>query len=165
VLPGARTRYTFEQIVHLLSTPALVVEFMRNNLRHGGADWDQVHYGTNAYIPAAEVYANGADDCDGLAEFAACVLSKHGFEAYNVGISVDSLRGHNVAGYIRPSDGKIYAIDGGDHLGPFNDWAALAQYFIDKGAADPNRVLWLFYPCINQRAIGPVDVLPHKVIR
>ncbi len=138
---------------------------MRNNLRHGGVDWDQVHYGANAYVPAAEVYANGADDCDGLAEFAACVLSKHGFEAYNVGISVDSLRGHNVAGYVNPRDGKTYAIDGGDHLGPFNDWAALAQHFIDRGAADPNRVLWLFYPCINQRAIGPVDVLPHKIIR
>ncbi len=162
---GARKRYSFEDIVPHLDTPTSLLAFMSNNLRHGGNDYDQIHYGGNAYATAQEVYANGEDDCDGLAEFGACVLSKHGFESYNVGISIGSPLGHNVAGFVNPVDGKMYAINNvQERAGPFNSWVELAQYFIDRGYAEPNKEIWLFAPCINQTT-SDVRNLPHKVIR
>lgn len=162
---GAREKYSFDELVHQLETPSLLLTFMRNNLSHGGDNYDPVHYGGNAYATAQEVYANGEDDCDGLAEFGACVLSKHGIEAYNVGISILSPLGHNVTGFVNPSDGKMYAINNGqEQLGPFNSWLELAQYFVDRGMAEPNKAVWLFNPCISQTT-RDVEKLPHKVIR
>ncbi|MDE3091783.1 MAG: hypothetical protein KGJ80_20615 [Chloroflexota bacterium] len=148
-----------------MDTPSALLEFMRNNLRHGGDNYDEIHYGGNTYATAQEVYANGEDDCDGLAEFGACVLSKHGIEAYNVGISINSPFGHNVTGFVDPGDGKMYAINNGqEQVGPFNSWVGLAQYFIDRKYADPDKVIWLFYPCISQTT-KDIEKLPHKVIR
>jgi hypothetical protein len=161
---GARQKYSYDEIVLHLDTPSLLLAFMRNNLKWQG-NWDMVHYGGNTYATAAEVYANGVDDCDGLAEFGACVLSSHGFEAYNVGVSIDSQLGHNITGFVDPGDGKMYAINNGrEQVGPFNSWLELAQYFIDKGDAEPNKVIWLFKPCISQTT-GDVEKLSHKVIR
>ncbi len=112
-----------------------------------------------------EVYANGADDCDGLAEFAACVLSRHGYEAYNVGISVLGPTGHNTAGYI-DHDGLKYSISNGQGIsGPFNTWEELAQFYIDRDiAAPPNGVIWLFSPCIEKRAVGEEMLKLAKIV-
>jgi len=166
IQPNARQVYSFEDITPCLNTPTKLVEFMRNNLQWNSG-WDNVNYGDNTYSPAKEVYAFGVDDCDGLAEFAACVLSKHGYEAYNVGISILGPQGHNVAGYVG-DDGMMYAIHNGQEIsGPFTSWEELAQSFIDQGvAAPPDGVLWLFDPCIPNRVTGePVIELPHQVIR
>ena len=165
---GARQRFGFDQIVPCLYTPAKVVAFMTANLRHFGGDWDQVTYGGNTYTPAWEVYANGTDDCDGLAEFAACVLRRNGYEAYNVGISINSSFGHNVAGFVNPKDGKVYAINNGTEIdGPFASWEELAKYFIDKGYAEAGKNLILFEPCIPEKTSppgGPILYLPHREI-
>ncbi len=163
---GARQKFTFEQIAPCLDKPESLVAFMRNNLAWDGG-WDNKTYGDNAYSPAWEVYENGIDDCDGLAEFAACVLSRNGYEAYNVGISILGPAGHNVAGYVG-KDGLKYAINNGQDIeGPFDSWEALAQSYIDrKIAAPPEGVLWLFSPCIESRAVGnDMLSLTHTVLR
>jgi hypothetical protein len=153
---GARQGFTFEQIVPCLDTPQKIVEFMSSNLNFDPG-WDFKTYGDNAYPPAAEVYVNGVDDCDGLAEFAACVLSRHGYEAYNVGVSILGPDGLNIAGYI-DRDGLKYSIINGQGIdGPFNTWEELAQFYIDKKmAAPPDGVIWLFSPCIEKLAVGRV---------
>ncbi len=158
--------FKFDEIVACLDTPQNIVSFMTGNLSWDPA-WDKNQYGDNTYSPAWEVYDLGIDDCDGLAEFAACVLIKHGYEAYNVGISILGPSGHNVTGYVG-KDGLIYAINNGQGIdGPFNTWEELAQFYIDAGfASPPNGVVWLFSPCLSQRATGnAVLKIPHKVVR
>jgi hypothetical protein len=165
-LPGARIRYSYQEIVPCLDTPEKVRDFMYHNLEWDGT-WDIDHYGGNAYSPAWEVYANGVDDCDGLAVFAACVLSQHGFEAYNYGISVNTDFGHNVAGFVG-KDGMKYSINNGVEIdGPFETWEALAQYYIDLGTyAKPDEALILFAPCIDQVYDGyTILQIPHQVLR
>ncbi len=164
---GARQRFTFEQIVPCLNTPQKLVDFMLTNLSFDPG-WDNKTFGAfNVYSPAVEVYVNGADDCDGLAGFAACILSMNGYEAYNVGVSILGPSGHNVAGYI-DRDGLKYSISNGQKVdGPFNTWEELAQFYIDSGiAAPPDGVIWLFHPCISNRTIGEAVLdLPHIVLR
>ncbi len=166
---GARDKFTFEQIVPCLNTPQKLLAFMQNDLSHGGDDWDNIQYGGNAYAPASIVYQKGVDDCDGLAEFGACVLAMNGYEAYSVGISINSQIGHNVTGFVT-TDG-IYAIDNGQIIdGPFSSWEALAQFYIDAGKAEPNQVIWLFYPCKLSEVtlvytVPDLERMPHRVIR
>jgi hypothetical protein len=162
---GARERFAFEEIVPCLDTPQKVRDFMSGNLRWDGG-WDAGNYGDNAYSPAWEVYANGVDDCDGLAEFGACVLSRNGYEAYNVGVSILGPLGHNVTGFVG-ADGLEYAIHNGQRIdGPFDTWEELAQFYIDNGSAAPDGVIWLFQPCIGERAVGDAVLnVPHTVIR
>jgi hypothetical protein len=166
---GARDKFTFEQIVPCLNTPQKLLAFMQNNLKVGGGGWDNTQYGGNAYAPASVVYQSGVDDCDGLAEFGACVLAMNGYEAYNAGISVNSPFGYNVTGFVT-TDG-IYAINNGQVIdGPFSSWEALAQFYIDAGKAEPNKVIWLFYPCKLSEitlvyTVPELERLPHKVIR
>lgn len=163
---GARERFTFDQIVPCLDTPQRVVAFMSANLRYAAANYDVRRWGINTYASARDVYAAGEDDCDGLAEFGACLLSLHGYEAYNVGISINRPLGHNVTGYVG-RDGKKYSINNGVAIdGPFDDWIQLAQYYIDHGYAEPNQVIWLFDPCLSKTYIGDeVYQIPYRVIR
>ena len=163
---GSRQKFEFEEIVPCLNTPEKLITFMSGNLKWDSG-WDKLQYGENTYSPAFEVYENGTDDCDGMAEFAACLLKKNGYEAYNVAISIRGPGGHNVAGFIG-EDGLKYSINNGEELiGPYNSWEELAQYYIDLGiATPPNGVLWLFSPCISRRAIGEqVIQLEHTVLR
>jgi hypothetical protein len=166
ITSDARLKYTFEEIVPCLNTPENLVTFMSGNLGWDNG-WDNSFYGENTYSPAREVYENGIDDCDGLAEFAACVLNQNGYEAYNVGISIMGPSGHNVTGYVG-KDGLKYAINNGQSIdGPFDTWEELAQFYIDNGmASPPNGVLWLFSPCFSDRAVGDAVLdLPHTVLR
>jgi hypothetical protein len=75
VLPGARTKYTFKQIVPLLSSPQLVSLFMKNNVKLDG-DYDNRVCGGNYYYPASLVYQNGIDDSDGHAILQCYILEK-----------------------------------------------------------------------------------------
>lgn len=164
--PDASKLFTFGGIVPCLDTPNKVLKFMQSNMTHGGGAWDHEVFGENAYSTAQEVYERGMDDCDGLAEFAACVLHLNGFESYNVGISIIAPLGHNVAGFVG-HDGLIYSMNNGKEIeGPFDSWEDLAEYYISKGYAAPNSVLWLFDPCIEDTVIGDsVLGLPHTVLR
>ncbi|NPV87835.1 MAG: protein kinase [Anaerolineae bacterium] len=163
VLPGAREKFTFDAILPCLSSPQMVQKFMANNLTP--IDAFEV-YGEAIYPPAQVVYEEGKADCPGMSEFAACVLSKHGYEAYNVGISHLGRHGLNVTGFVG-KDGKLYAIPMGRAInGPFKSWEELAQFYIDKGAAQPDQAIWLFTPCLEKVTRFPeVKELPHRVIR
>lgn len=160
---GARDHFTYDQILPCLDDPEKIVAFMSTNITPQ-PDWDAATFGDNSYPTSQEVYAAGADDCDGLAEFAACTLSRHGYEAYNVGVSITGPWGYNVAGYV-DANGQKFAINGGIIIeGPFATWDEMGQYYIDKGKANPVGVLWLFAPCIPATATGDaVFNLPHIV--
>ena len=162
---GAREKFNFSQISECLDTPQKMNAFVLNNMQWV-PDFDQQNFNGNVYLPAEDVYHNGADDCDGMAEFIACVLSRHGYEAYNVGISVNRPWGFNVAGYVG-EDGKKYAIiNKAQPDGPFDSWEALARAYIDAGLAEPDGVVWLFQPCLEKRVDGDaVLALEHQVIR
>jgi hypothetical protein len=123
-------------------------------------------YGDSAYAPAQEVYTNGVDDCDGLAEFAACVMTLNRIEAYNVGISILGPSGHNVAGFVG-ADGRLYGISNGETIaGPFDTWEALAQFYIDAGFAPANGVIWLLKPCLDKVYLGnAILTIPRLEIR
>jgi hypothetical protein len=162
---GARKKFSFEQIVPCLNDPEKIVTFMRNNLMVD-AGYDSKKWGTNTYASARTVYENGVDDCDGMAEFAGCLLKKNGYEAYNVGISTDSSWGHNVTGFVG-RDGKLYAINNGQSIdGPFNSWEELAKFYIDRGYAEPNKNLVLYPVCLSKDYIGSeVGTIPAQYLR
>ena len=164
--PGANRRFSFEEITECLTTAEDLLLYMKSNLKHGGGGWDHEFFGENAYSPAREVFERGVDDCDGLAEFGACILQMNGIEAYNVGISILGPLGHNVTGFVG-KDGLIYSIHNGESLdGPFTTWVELAEYYIEKGLAEPENVVWLFEPCLEETMVGDgVLDLPHSVIR
>jgi hypothetical protein len=162
---SAREHFTFSQITPCLNTPEKMIMFVLNNMQWQ-PDYDETNFGENVYLPVEEVYKNGADDCDGMAEFIACVLNKNGYEAYNVGISVNHPWGFNVAGYIG-ENGKMYAIINKPQPdGPFDTWEELAQVYIDAGLAEPDGIIWLFQPCLESRVDGDaVLALKHQVVR
>jgi hypothetical protein len=173
VLQGARERYSFDQIVPLLSSPSLVSLFTANNITYDGR-WDLEVAGGNEYAPAWVVYERGVDDCDGHATIQAYFLKANGYEAYNVGISIvgPNPLGHNVAGYRDKLDpSKVWSLNNnGELIGPFHSWEELAQWYIDHGFAYADGPIWLFDPfAITQIATDSthpsVLELPHTVVR
>ncbi|MBM3151439.1 MAG: hypothetical protein FJZ96_04420, partial [Chloroflexi bacterium] len=74
---GARTRYTFEEIVPCLDTIEKVSLFMSNNMMYDNA-WDTRERGGNEYVPARLVYERGVDDCDGHAILQCYFLEMNG---------------------------------------------------------------------------------------
>ncbi|MBC8446905.1 MAG: SH3 domain-containing protein [Chloroflexi bacterium] len=131
VLPGARERYLFDEIVPLLSTPELVSRFMKNNVRWDGS-YDPTVCGGNEYDPAWMVYQHGVDDCDGHAILQCYLLERNDWDAYMIGLSVEGPVGHNVCGV--NMDGAILVLDNeGWIVGPFNSLAEVAKHYIGKG--------------------------------
>ncbi|MFH8092772.1 MAG: hypothetical protein QXM38_02415, partial [Candidatus Aenigmatarchaeota archaeon] len=109
--PGARKKFTYNQIVPCLDTPQKIAAFLKNNITYEPDD-------INNYLPAEKVYNKGKDDCDGFAIFAACTAAMNGYEAYHVGIEVETSWGHNIA--IVRYKGRYYVIDNSTLLGPFS---------------------------------------------
>jgi len=79
VLPGAREKYQFDEIVALLSSPELVSMFMENNISYD-QKWDDAA-GGNEYVPAWTVYERGSDDCDGHSILQCYILERNGWDA------------------------------------------------------------------------------------
>lgn len=119
--PGAREKFTFEQILPCLNTPQKIVRFTNNNFTYIP---DQPY---NNYAPAWLVYQKGGDDCDGFATFDAFVLRFHGYEAYNLGLQIYTLWGHNVAAYKVGKD--WYVIDMAYIHGPFKSIEDFALWY------------------------------------
>jgi murein DD-endopeptidase MepM/ murein hydrolase activator NlpD len=130
--PGARTAYTFEEIVPLLNTPDKVSTFMKNNIEWDGK-YDIETAGGNEYVPASLVYERGIDDCDGHATLQAYFLRANGYDAFIVGIGIEGPQGHNVCVY---QDAGLYWIldNCGAKKGPFNSLDELADSIISRAS-------------------------------
>lgn len=131
VLRGARTKYTFEQIVPLLSSPQLVSLFMSNNISYT-LQWDQMA-GGNEYAPAWVTYERGSGKCVGHAILQCYILEKNGWDAFMIGLSIESdVVGHNVCGV--KTNGKILVLDNeGKMEGYFNTLPEIARHYIAAG--------------------------------
>ena len=81
-------------------------------------------------MPAAVVYERGIDDADGYAILQCYLLEENGWDAFMIGLSIDSPTGSNVCG-VKNADDTILVLEGaGQIAGPFNSLADVAQYYI-----------------------------------
>lgn len=127
--PGAREKFTFDQIVPCLNSVAKVSAFTQNNMKVD-AEYDTRERGGNEYAPAATVYARGMDDGDGLAILQCYFLENNGFDAFVIGFSIETPLGSNGCG-VRNADGTITVLGGlGNIEGPFNSITDLAQFAV-----------------------------------
>ena len=136
----ARQRFAFEAILSCLKTPALVSEFMRNNVKWDGG-YDPREHGGNEYAPAWLVYERGIDDCDGHAILQCYLLERNGWDAYVVGLSIEGggkeicgeCPGHDVCA-VSVKDGRILVMDNeGTVEGYFGSLPDVARHYIAKG--------------------------------
>lgn len=130
VLAGARTKYSFEEIIPLLSTPELVSMFMRNNITYT-LEWDKIA-GGNEYVPAKTTYERGSGKCVGHAILQCYILEKNGWDAYMIGLSIESRLGHNVCGV--NINNKILVLDNeGKIEGYFENISDITKHYSEKG--------------------------------
>jgi len=130
--PGARQKYSFEQIVPCLNTPDTVGAFVASNVGYD-VEYDVRERGGNEYVPAQLVYERGIDDADGHAILQCYLLEENGWDAFVVGLSIESPLGSNVCG-VRNPDGTLLILQGeGRITDPFDSLADAARYYIDKG--------------------------------
>jgi predicted transglutaminase-like cysteine proteinase len=128
IAPGAREKFTFQKILPCLNDPVLVNAFVRNNMTYQTE-------AQNEYIPASTIYERGYDDCDGLAILQCYLLEKNGWDAYMIGLSIDTATGHNVCAIYLP-DG-ILILDNMKDLQLFSSFTEIAQFYIDEGNMKP----------------------------
>lgn len=154
VLPGARERYSFEEIVPLLSSPELVSLFMRNNISF-------IDDPENINQDAETTFERGGGDCEDHAMFALHCLLSNGY-AYddfdshqsNAACGLDVQwgqpdaegkypRGHAVC--LFKDEGLFYFLDNfGVKRGPFST----VQEAVERIAKD-NNVQWGRYTFFN----------------
>jgi hypothetical protein len=157
---GARQRFTFEKIVPCLTTPHLISQFMRNNLRFM---YDES--GRNYFQNARETFVRGGGDCEDSAMFAFEVLSQNGWSfmgngwqdsgnwvgGFNVQwVETDSRGGHAVCLY-KPSGQPLYYIDNDIHQlgivrGPF---ANVAEVVVDISKRSQGEWRWYEFFDLN----------------
>lgn len=129
--PGARQRFNFEQIVPCLNTVTKVSAFMANNMKRDDG-WDAKACGEICYSPAWLVYKNGIDDVHGLVTLECYFLEKNGWDAFHIGIAIETPIGTNVCGV--NTNGIVLVLDqDGDTEGSFNSLAEVAKYYISHG--------------------------------
>lgn len=127
---GARTRYTFDEILPCLDTIEKVSQFMSNNMMYDGA-YDTRERGGNEYAPAWLVYERGVDDCDGHAILQCYFLESNGWDAVMLGLNIDTSTGHNVCAV--SSDGAVIVLDNmGAIIGPFTSLEDAALHYISS---------------------------------
>lgn len=125
---GARTRYTFSEILPCLDTIEEVSEFMQNNMMYDSA-WDIRERGGNEYVPAWLVYERGVDDCDGHAILQCYFLEMNGRDAVMLGLNADRNDGHNVCAV--DTGEAIWVLDDmGAVVGPFDSIEEAALHYI-----------------------------------
>ena len=130
--PGAKEKYSLEQIIPCLDTIPKVSEFMSNNMIRDD-NWDAKACGQICYSPAWLVYQNGADDLHGLVTLECYFLEQNGWDAYHIGLSVESQVGTNICGV--KSNGKFIILDAdGKNIGTFDSLQEVADYYISIGA-------------------------------
>ncbi|KAF0108708.1 MAG: hypothetical protein FD146_594 [Anaerolineaceae bacterium] len=130
---GARTRYTFQEILPCLDTIQEVSAFMAHNMMYDGA-YDTRERGGNEYVPAWLVYERGVDDCDGHAILQCYFLEMNGRDAVMLGLNADTDSGHNVCA-VDTGEAIIVLDNMGTVIGPFASFEAAALHYIDAGGS------------------------------
>lgn len=129
---GARERFSLDQIVACLDTPAAVSEFIANNVEYD-TGYDDRERGGNEYVPASLVYQRGIDDADGHAILQCYLLEQNHWDAVVVGLSIDSPLGSNVCA-VNTGEGQVLVLEGGGtQAGPFDSLSRAAQHYIAIG--------------------------------
>lgn len=105
---------------------------MATNIKSDVA-YDAREGGGNEYVPASVVYERGIDDADGNAILQCYLFERNGWDAFMIGLSVDTPIGSNVCG-VNNADGTILALEAeGRTAGPFNSFTNIAIYYANKG--------------------------------
>lgn len=137
--PGARERFTFNQIIPCLDTIEKVRAFTANNIKYD-PQYDNRERGGNEYVLPGMVYQRGIDDGDGHAILQCYLLEMHNLDAFVLGLSIDSPTGSNVCGV--NLDGGIQVLEGGGDLSPlFPSMKELAAYYTKMGWMHPGGVI------------------------
>ncbi len=145
------TPRTFDEAVKSLNTPELVSAFVHNNIHYRAET-------VNEYVPARIVFERKYDDCNGFATLQAYLLRANGYDAWNVGIAIETATGHNVCGY--KHDGVWWVLDvEGAKKGPFNSLDELGDYYVRGGS------IILFNPLDIRYVSNNSFALPHTVFR
>ena len=164
---GAREAYSFDQILSCLNTPDLVSQFTHNNITYDASFAQQACAalgGVTCYFPAGLIYQHGADVCRGFAILQSTLLEKNGWDAYMIGLSIESSTvGHNVCAV--NTAGKILVLDNGWIEGTFNTLAEIAQHYIVKGSMTPGGTLKTIRASAITRTVMDWDIqaLPWTV--
>ncbi len=129
--PGARDKFSLEQITPCLNSVEKVSKFMANNMTRDDG-WDAKACGEICYSPANVVYQNGTDDLHGLVTLECTFLEKNGMDAFHIGFSIDKPVGTNACGVML--DGKLTILDyNGKIVGAFDSLSDAARQYINRG--------------------------------
>jgi len=135
----------FDEVVDRLNSPDLVSIYTHDNIKYRSES-------VNEYVPARVVFERGYDDCDGFAIFQSHLLRANGYDAWVVGLSIETIKGHNVCGY-KVGD-KIRVLDVyGEKQGPFNSWEEVNNFYSEKGWALPNGSIRLLNPFVIKKRV------------
>jgi hypothetical protein len=158
---GARTSYAFNQILSCLNTPDFVSQFTHNNITYDAAFAQQACAplgGVTCYFPSWVIYQQGKDVCRGFAIFQSYILEKNDFDAYMIGLSIESSTfGRNVCGV--NTAGKILLLDNGWIEGYFNTLAEIAQHYIVKGIMTPGGTLRTIRASLIDKTVRDGEIL------
>ena len=147
----------FGRVVDRLSSPELVSIYMQRNIRYQSES-------RNEYVPAKVIFERGYDDCDGHATLQAYFLRANGYDAWNVGLSIETPTGHNVCGYV--IDGAYHVLDvAGEKVGPFKSWIEVSDHYAAMGWAKKGGSIVLIDPFDITFTSGSGFNYKHKRIR
>ena len=107
------------EAVSFLNTPEKVSSWVEQNIKYKSED-------INEYAPAWLIFERGYDDCDGFATIQSYFLKANGYDAWNIGIAIETPYGHGVCGY-RDNDEWFVLDTYGVTRGPFEYLEQLAD--------------------------------------
>jgi hypothetical protein len=137
--PGARLKFSFKQIVPCLNTTAKAQAFMANNVTFD-ATYDTRVRGGNEYAPAPVVYRRGIDDADGYAILECYFLEKNGFNAFMIGINVQTPVGGNVCA-VKRAGGKILVLGVAETKVVFKSFSDIAARYAANNPTQPHPTI------------------------
>jgi hypothetical protein len=137
--PGARLKFSLEKIVPCLNTTAKAQAFMANNVTLDPT-YDTRVRGGNEYAPAPVVYRRGIDDADGYAILQCYFLEKNGFNAFMIGINVQTPVGSNVCA-VKRAGGKIVVLGAAETMVAFRSFADIAARYAVNNPTQPHPTI------------------------
>ena len=92
----------------------------------------QLEIETDDNVDAWLVYENGVDDVHGLVTLECYLLEKNGWDAYHVGLSIESPVGSNACG-VNTDEGVVIMDGNGNIVGTFPTLEEVAHFYISHG--------------------------------